>query len=349
MVRWILFSVLFAAGCTAFCAQRRESQIREQIEAKLHTIQPLPPPRAQSYGQSSAAPGVAAERVSYATGYGLRVPAILYHEAGATILRHPALIVINGPADKSTWYDYWAGIVYARAGALVLTYDPPGEYERDESRASSNKAEFSIPPGELGRRLGETMVTDAMAAVNYLAQRTDVDPKRIAVLTVPASSFIGALACAVDKQIHSCVLGKGGQIAGPGAGFFSGLCKQVLEELAGSKHVLEYPVSANGDAYFLARPAALWLQRELKFRNWTRKQIEAMPETRTADGTMALGSNIPAVPRDELFAVPLVVWESRKDSYTYESWLVRAKAAIAREATQSGGLQHNSGRRRDRP
>jgi len=52
-----------------------------------------------------------------------------------------------------------------------------------------------------------------------------------------------------------------------------------------------------------------------------------MPETRASDGTMALGSDIPAVPRDDLRAIPEGVWSAQEDNFVYESWRSRAKAA----------------------
>ena len=99
--------------------------LREQIKTTLHIPDPLPDTDSKSYGKFSPAPGVSADRVSYRTDYALRVPAIVYHSAGATIVKHPALIIVNGHGgDKSSYYAYWAGILYARAGAIVLTYDP---------------------------------------------------------------------------------------------------------------------------------------------------------------------------------------------------------------------------------
>ncbi|MGH9584948.1 MAG: alpha/beta hydrolase family protein [Bryobacteraceae bacterium] len=407
---------LLAFGCSAFCASHRDwRQVRQQIEATLHVPDPLPALNAKSYGQFAPASGVAADRVSYATGYGLRVPAIVYHPAGATIARHPALIVVNGHGgDKSSWYAYWAGILYARAGALVLTYDPIGEYERNKDRLSrTGQHDRYIPPDDMGRRMGGLMVTDAMQAANYLAHRPDVDPKRIAVLGFSMGSFISSLACALDTQVHACVLDGGGDLDGPGGywdsskklmcqaipyrslkflgdrgaaifalnakrgptliyngstdtvvdiphhgpDFFANLRKRTIAELGSSKNVFEYAFAPGGGhrPYFVTKPVALWLEQKLKFPDWTRKQIEAMPETHIGTwaiknglrkqtspgyehnegGTMALGTNVPAVPRDELYAVPPVVWESQKSNYVYESWVARAKAAVARERSAS--------------
>ena len=98
--------------------------------------------------------------------------------------------------------------------------------------------------------------------------------------------------------------------------------------------------------YFITKPVALWLEERLKFPNWTRKQIQSMPETHISEwaaknklnapalsneqnegGTLALGNDIPAVPRDELYAVPEAVWESQQESYIYETWVDRARTA----------------------
>ena len=39
--------------------------------------------------------------------------------------------------------------------------------------------------------------------------------------------------------------------------------------------------------YFVTRPVALWLQRQLKFPNWTESAIEKMPETHISEWAQA--------------------------------------------------------------
>ncbi len=205
--------------------------LREQIEQTLHVARPLPALEEKSFGHFSPASGVTADRVSYATGYSLRVPAIVYHEAGPTISKHPALIVVNGhAADKSSWYAYWAGILYARAGAVVLTYDPIGEYERNRERLSkSNQHDRYIPPDDMARRLSGLMITDVLQAVSYLNTREDVDGKRIAVLGYSMGSFVSSLACALDTRVHACVLAGGGDLDGPNGYWDNGnkMCQAI--------------------------------------------------------------------------------------------------------------------------
>lgn len=394
-------------ACVGLAASHPDwQQLRQQIESTLHVPQPLPALRAKAYGSFPPVPGVTADRVSYATDYGLRVPAIVYHPAGATITQHPALVVVNGHGgDKSSWYAWWAGVLYARAGAIVLTYDPIGEYERNSERKSNTKQHDQyIPPDDMARRMGGLMVTDVMQAVSYLAQRPDVDPKRIAVMGYSMGSFISAIACAVDTRPRACVLAGGGDLDGPNGywdksnkmcqgipyrsltflgdrgavlyalnakrgatlvvngandevvdiphhaeGFFQDLRKRTITELGSSKAIFDFQfVPDSGHRpYFVTKAVALWLEDKLKFPNWTKKQIERMPETHISEwatrnnmktpaslsnehnegGTIALGADIPAVPRDELYAVPQVVWNAERENYVYESWVVRAKAA----------------------
>src|SRR5258708_26807733 len=90
---------------------------RRKIRSTLFVPDPLPALESESYGQFEAAPGVIAERVSYATGYGLRVPAIVYRPKNVPSSKMPAIVVVNGHGgDKYTWDAYYAGVQYAQAG-----------------------------------------------------------------------------------------------------------------------------------------------------------------------------------------------------------------------------------------
>lgn len=407
------FTTLFALALLAVNVSAAEKQnweeLRKRVERTLHVPDPLPKAQPKSYGQFSPAPGVDAERVAYSTDYSLRVPAIVYHPAGATITKHPAIVVVNGHGgDKSSWYSYWAGILYARAGAVVLTYDPIGEYERNAERqsATSQHDEY-IPPDDMGRRMGGLMVTDIMQAVTYLLTRKDVDPKRLAVVGYSMGSFISSLACSVDTRVHACVLVGGGDLDAPGGywdssskkmcqaipyqslsflgdrgvvlyalmakrgptlvwngtadktvdiphhdqSWFEELHQRTIAELGNKKDVFDFGFTPDGGhrPYFVTKPVALWLEEQLHFPDWTKKQVEAMPETRIMDwaakngvttpkslqnaagegGTMALGNDIPAVSRADLHALPDAVWDTQRSDFVYETWVDRAKAAVA--------------------
>ena len=192
-------------------------QWRKQIKQALFIPDPLPPLAAKSYGTFSPADGVVAERVTYGTNYGMRVSAIVYRLAKKQN-RLPGLVIVNGHSgDKTSWYAFYSGILYARAGAVVVTYDPIGEDERNSDRKSETNTHDTVVPGEqMPARLGGQMITDIMQAVSYLASRSDVDPKRIGVAAYSMGSFHAAITGAIDPRIHAVVLSGGGNIDGPG-------------------------------------------------------------------------------------------------------------------------------------
>ena len=224
---WCFFGV---ALCAAFppslssggepLTAEQEQQWRLQIQANFFVPNPLPALEAQSYRRFQPASGVAAEAVTYATEHGTRVPAILYlpdplpKTASGKI---PALIIVNGHGgDKYCWYSFYAGVLYARAGAAVLTYDQAGEGERNAARKSGTRAHDRIQGDEqLARRLAGLMITDVVQAVSYLRARPEVDARRIGAAGYSLGSFVLALAGAVETRLRACVLVGGGNLDGP--------------------------------------------------------------------------------------------------------------------------------------
>ena len=205
---------------------------RRKIRSMLFVPDPLPAIDSISHGQFEAAPGVVGDRVSYATAYGLRVPAIVYRPKKLPPDKMPAIIVVNGHGgDKYTWYSYYTGILYAQGGAAVLTYDPIGEGERNADRKDATRQhDRQIDPPEMAQRLGGLMITDTMQAVSYLTSRPDVDPQRIAAVGYSMGSFVLSLVCAVDTRLNSCVLAGGGNLDGPG-GYWDSSTKKMCQAI----------------------------------------------------------------------------------------------------------------------
>lgn len=176
----------------------------------------LPPLDARVYSRFEPAPGVVAERISYGTQFDMRIPAVIYLPKQIKG-KAPALIVVNGHGgDKYTWYAFYSGILYARAGAVVLTFDPTGEGERNKDHKTGTRAHYRLEPidapyhDELARLQGGLIVGDVMQAVSYLLQRPEVDPKRISALGYSMGSFLVALTGAVDPRLNACVIAAGG-------------------------------------------------------------------------------------------------------------------------------------------
>jgi predicted esterase len=399
--------VLIAAACLAQPVTRQQAQQwRAQIRSTLFVPDRLPALGAEVHGRFAPMPGVVAERIAYNTLLGLRVPAILYLPDPLPAGKIPALIVVNGHGgDKYAWYAFYSGMLYAKAGAAVLSYDPIGEGERNINRKSGTRA-HDVPqdPPELGQRMGGLMMTEVMQAVSYLSRRPEVDTKRIAAMGYSMGSFVLSLACAVETRLHACVLVGGGNLDGPGGVWEKGkpMCQgipykslsflgdrpavlyalhaargptlvynglqdttvsivthgkpffddlhQRTEKLWGSpKGLFEYEFTEGAHRpYFVTKPVARWLERQLDFPNWTDAGIAAMPTTHISEwaqangveldrlyaseeregGTPALGAGIPALSRKDLSVFTSEQWEREKDSLIYESWLKAARAQL---------------------
>lgn len=387
---------------------------RQTLKKTLFVPDPAPALSPQSYGSFSPASGVIAERITYGTEFGMRIPAIVYrpeHGKG----RLPGLVVVNGHGgDKYSWYSFYTGILYARAGAVVVTYDPIGEGERNSLRKSgSRKHDQVINAPNYPQRLSGLMITDVMQGVTYLRQRADVDSTRIAIMGYSLGSFVSALTGAADPRIGVVVLSGGGDLDGPGGYWDKSnklMCQAIpyqslsvlgdrpavlfaLNENRGSTFIIngdkdtlvDIPnhlepyfqelrkrvIALTGtptnifDTYFVpnashrpnwvTRPAALWLQKKLHFPNWTEQFIEAMPETHISEwaekngvdmdkgyiqedregGVMALGNDIPNVPRHNLDVLSEEEWNARKDQFLYESWVRQALAAEGKIVSDS--------------
>ena len=207
------------AGASAQAPDARTSgHTAELIKAALHVPDPLPALAVEAYGQFEPAPGVVAERISYGTDYGLRVPAIVYRPKRVPADKMPGIVVVNGHGgDKFSWYAFYAGILYAQAGAAVLTYDPIGEGERNLQRKDGTRQhDRKVDPPDMARRLGGLMLTDLMQATSYLVERPDVDRKRLAAVGYSMGSFVLGIGCAIETRLNSCVLAGGGNLDGAG-------------------------------------------------------------------------------------------------------------------------------------
>lgn len=205
----------------------RDEGWRQTIRKQLYIPAVLPKLEAKTWSSFSPMPGVIAERVTYQTADGMLVPAIVYRpETWKGKL--PGIVVVNGHGgDKFSWYAFYSGMLFARAGAMVVTYDPIGEGERNiykKSQAGAHDKWVDPPAGlprtDWGQRLAGLMQVDVMQAVAYLAQRPEVDKRRIATVGYSMGSFITGITGAIDPQIHAVLLSGGGDYDGVEPGYF---------------------------------------------------------------------------------------------------------------------------------
>ena len=68
---------------------------------------------------------------------------------------------------KSTWYEVPPPrLLYASAGAVVVTFDPIGEEERNSEHLTDARAHDTVLPGlESPARMGGLMIGDVIGAV----------------------------------------------------------------------------------------------------------------------------------------------------------------------------------------
>ena len=227
LIRLLILCTLLAPLRAATPAENRA-----RIRAELRVPPNLPALDVQTYGDLRLTADVVIERVSYATAYGLRIPAIVYRPAVKPAGRMPGLLVVNGHGgDKYSWYAFYAGILYARAGAVVVTYDPIGEGERNAQKKSGTRQhDKNIDPPEMGRRMGGLMMTDVMQAVSYLAARPDVDAARLGAIGYSMGSFVLGLACAAETRLAACVLSGGGNLDDEG-GYWDSSSKRMCQAI----------------------------------------------------------------------------------------------------------------------
>jgi dienelactone hydrolase len=232
-VKSLMLLVALTLAAVNAQAQDDAAKWRLDIRHALYVQDKLPALDAKVWSSFSPTPGVIADRVTYTTADGMLVPAIVYRpDAKVTHYRGklPGIVIVNGHgSDKFGWYAFYAGEMYARAGAVVVTYDPIGEGERNATRRSMQSPSphdadvtppAPLPKDDWGQRLGGLMQVDLMQAVSYLIAQPEVDAKRIAVAGYSMGAFIAGIEGAYDLRVHAVVLSGGGTYDDGMGGYF---------------------------------------------------------------------------------------------------------------------------------
>jgi dienelactone hydrolase len=215
-----LASLLFVATLTVSAQTKAPAELealRKQAVQALFIDSPLPALQMKSFGSFNATPDIRVEHITFATQFGMRVPAIVYVPTHIA-KKAPAIVVVCGHGgDKSSWYAVYTGLLYASAGAVVVTYDPVGEFERSVTRGSETGEHDKLITGLTHtERVGGWMIEDAIQAIRYAASRHDVDATRIAVAGYSMGSFHAIIAAALAgpqlPRIRALVLSGGGNL-----------------------------------------------------------------------------------------------------------------------------------------
>lgn len=140
--------------------------------------------------------------------------------------RVPAVVLVHGSgritADQMATYN---GTRLLDVGVAVLAYDKRG--------VGQSTGEYtSIGPGN-SERMFDLLAEDALAGVEALAQRNDIDHSRIGIFGVSQAGWIAPLAASRSKRVAFVVI-------------LSGPAVTVGEEIAYSKVAGEDPGSLQG-------------------------------------------------------------------------------------------------------
>jgi dienelactone hydrolase len=97
----------------------------------------------------------------------------------------PTVVIINGMDNCKEMSIFFAGLEFARRGMHTLAMDGPGQGESLRLRGIHSRYDYEVPGG---------------AAFDYLAQRPEVDPKRVAIMGYSFGGYYSARIAAFEKR-----------------------------------------------------------------------------------------------------------------------------------------------------
>ena len=109
--------------------------------------------------------------------------------------KSPTLLVVNGGDSTNEEMVHFIGFAAARRGWNCLIFEGPGQWSA-----------LQLNPGLVMTVDYEKPVK---AVMDYLVQRKEVDPDKIALYGLSLSSLLGARAAAYEKRICACILNGG--------------------------------------------------------------------------------------------------------------------------------------------
>lgn len=184
-------------------AERARLQLRLRGALGLEPLPPLTPLNARTLGVLER-DGYRIERSVFESRPGFPVTANLYLPAGDPNVRRPAVVCPTGHWDlaKTEPEVQSRCIGLALQGYVALTYDPFGQGERDVPGNDHYEYFRSIA---VGRNNMSFMVWDTMRAIDYLLERPEVDPERIACTGCSGGGLNTLYAAAIDERIAVAV------------------------------------------------------------------------------------------------------------------------------------------------
>jgi cephalosporin-C deacetylase-like acetyl esterase len=200
-----------ASITTREAAVRRQAEVRAKVLKLIGGLPERTPLNAKVLGTTQL-DGFRIEKVLFESQPGFFVTALLYVPDGASEKRAAVVMAPgHGPAGKASETSF--AVAFARNGFVVLSYDPIGQGERLQypdpedpakslaSRPTGEHGEAGLQPVLIGDAAARYWAWDGIRAVDYLAQRPEVNASRIGAFGCSGGGTITALTAALDQRI----------------------------------------------------------------------------------------------------------------------------------------------------
>lgn len=199
-----------AAIKTAEDVRKRQESIKAKFLESLGDLPERTPLNARVVGRESR-DGYAVERVLFESRPGHHVTANLYLPEGPP--PYPGVLVPCGHTDVGKAGETYqrASILLAKNGMAALCYDPIGQGERAQVLDAKGKPAIPQSTAEhnaagvgallVGRQAASYRIWDGFRALDYLASRPEVDPKRLGCTGNSGGGTMTAYLMALDDRI----------------------------------------------------------------------------------------------------------------------------------------------------
>jgi len=119
---------------------------------------------------------------------GTTLPALLMKAQAAGPA--PTVVIFNGMDNAKEMSVFFAGLEFARRGMHTLAIDGPGQGESLRLRGMKSRYDYEVP---------------GTAAYEYVAQRPDVDAKRVAVMGYSFGGYYSSRIAAFEHRYAACI------------------------------------------------------------------------------------------------------------------------------------------------
>ncbi len=172
---------------------------------------PEPSPLQARTVRTIQADGYRIENVIFTSQQDHHITANLYLPNASTSVPGVAVSSGHSRSAKAADYNQRFGIMMARQGMAALCFDPIGQGERSQILGADAHPRFDGTTTEhflvgvgsilVGRNTARYRVWDAMRAIDYLASRPEVDPKRIGFTGCSGGGTVTSYVMALDDRV----------------------------------------------------------------------------------------------------------------------------------------------------